>query len=110
MLRWLADLASTSARTTTAAVAALDPKVTGERQLVARNGWYRRAAKPNANLMRRRGSSGEEVRVLSNGHSGDAPATRRGAGGSYGDDDPDGVLLDDAAAMAAAQPKKNQRR
>ena len=43
------------------------------------------------------------VRVLLDGFSGGAPATRRGSGGRCGDGELGGVLHDDAAATTAAQ-------
>ena len=86
----------------------------GERRLAGESGWYQRVAQAIAILGvcspvreddgggRRRGRSGEGLRLLSGGCSGDSLATRVVAGGSYGDGEHGGVLDDDAAATAAA--------
>ena len=90
----------------------------GERRGFAGGGWYQHVEGAKANLGvcspvreddgggRRRARSGGEVRLLSDGCSGDSPATRVVAGGSYGDGGLGGVLHGGRASPAAAQSKK----
>ena len=87
----------------------------GERRRFAGGGWYQRVAQAIANLGgcspvreddgggRRRGRSGGELRLLSDGRYGGAPATATAPGGRGGDGEHGGVLHDDAATTAAAQ-------
>ena len=77
------DLASTSARTSATAVAARDPMVTGATVVAGEGGCYGRVAEAIAHLLvqlrvvgggcggRRRGRSGGNLRVLSDGRPGE---------------------------------------
>ena len=57
---------------------------------------------------RRWALSGEELRVLSGTNSGDALATRKGAGGRARDGEDDGVINVDDASTAAAEFAKQE--